>query len=587
MSAFSVSEPFPTFHDRDGQPLDAGYLYFGAAGLPALSNQIPVFVDALLTIPVAQPVRTTNGFPQYQGAACRLFVDADDFSVAVHQSDNTLVLSSLNATVRIPLAVTTGSLTSDQVTYVEGGIGSTTRILTSKLQESVSVFDFMTVAQIADVEAGTLLLDVTAPINAAIAASDEVYFPEGAYRVSNDGTPTSGAIQIPNGLAAKTLRGAGRGNAIVHNYGQGPCITSIGNLIFYNVSLHICDLTIQGTVGSGDGIFCDFTSQSMFERLEFYQCGVSGIKIQRGAHNVLTDIWSRANTYDGAFIGQEAYFTVITGGVFESNFRHGLNVDANGGIPPGDVTITGASFRTNTTHNVNVLDGASRVRLFGCSFTTAPIFATARHLSVDGGGSVARACLASGCTFLGQNNSNSVVGIFGNACEDLSVESSSIDCTGSDAYAFTASALRPRVLDSAIILGATVSASTSTVVRNIVSSPSPGTAFLVGTSAGSVKIQVPNNVPLVRFENQRVWGDSNNVYTLDSTPLNVTDGWVVGPGCKTFTVATLPAGAPVGTRVRCTNCFENAWGAILTIAGPWDRFLIWNGANWTIFGVGS
>lgn len=587
MSAFSVSEPFPTFHDRDGQPLDAGYLYFGTAGLPALSSPIPVYIDAALTIPAAQPVRTLNGFPVYAGAACRLYVNADDFSVAVHQSDNTLVFSALNATVRIPFSATTGTITSDRVTYLEGGVGSTTRVLTSKLQESVSVFDFMTSAQVADVRAGTLLIDVSAAINAAIAASDEVYFPEGAYRVSNDGTPTNGAIDIPNGAGSKTLRGAGRGNAIIHNYGLGPCITSIGNLLFNNVSLHVCDLTIQGTVGSGDGIFCDYTSQSMFERLELYQCQVSGIKIQRGSHNSFLDIWARASIFDGLFIGQETFFTSIVSSTFESNFRYGLNVDANGGIPPQDVTVTGTSLRSNAVHNANILDGASKVRFFGCSFFTTTADATVRHLSVDGGGAVSGACLASGCTFAGQNNSASVVGIYGNACEDLSIDGCSIDCTGSDAYAFTASALRPRVLDSAIILGTTISASTTTVVRNIVSSPSPGTSFLVGTSSSTVKIQVPNNVPLVRFNDQRVWGDTNNIYTLNSTPINVTDGWVVGPGCETFTVATLPAGAPVGTRVRCTNCFENAWGAILTIAGPWDRFLIWNGTNWTIFGVGS
>ena len=613
MSAFSVSEPFPIFHDRDGQPLDAGYLYFGTAGLPALSNQIPVFVDALLTIPVAQPVRTTNGFPQYQGAACRLFVNADDFSVAVHQSDNTLVLSSLNATVRIPLAVTTGSLTSDQVTYVEGGIGSTTRILTSKLQESVSVFDFMTVAQIADVKAGTLLLDVTAPINAAIAASDEVYFPEGAYRVSNDGTPTSGAIQIPNGLAAKTLRGAGRGNAIVHNYGQGPCITSIGNLIFYNVSLHICDLTIQGTVGSGDGIFCDFTSQSMFERLEFYQCGVSGIKIQRGAHNVLTDIWSRANTYDGAFIGQEAYFTVITGGVFELNFRHGLNVDANGGIPPGDVTITGASFRTNTTHNVNVLDGASRVRLFGCSFTTAPIFATARHLSVDGGGSVAQACLASGCTFLGQNNSNSVVGIFGNACDSLTLDACSIDCTGSDAYALTATALITRIVNCASIIGTKIDASSTTTqllpeggivaLRRSSTFVAP-TNFDFGAGPcvfdttllpNAFRFYALNAVaifPVMRFYDYRIWMNPLDGFMYKksvSDPAFPNDGTLVNAGIPlpSFARGAFPAGV-AGKIIRGTG-FNNAaaWdtGAAAMFAGATNYLFSWNAItlDWHVF----
>lgn len=586
MSAFSVSEPFPTFHDRDGQPLDAGYIYLGTAGLPALTNQIPVFVDAALTIPVTQPIRTMNGFPQYQGAACRLYVNADDFSIAVNQSDNTLVFSSLNATLRIPFAATTGTITSDRVTYLEGGVGATTRILTSKLQESVSVFDFMTLAQIADVRAGTLLVDVTAPINAAIAAAGEIFFPQGSYRVSNDGTPTSGAIDIPNGAGPKTLRGAGRGLAIIHNYGLGPCVTSIGNLLFNNISLRVCDLTIQGTVGSGDGIFCDFTSQSMFERIELYQCQVSGIKIQRGSHNSLSDIWAHANLFDGVFLGQETFFTTITGGTYEANFRHGLNVDANGGIPPQDVTATGTSFRNNQIHNVNILDGASKVRLFGCFFFTAPSATTARHLSVDGGGVISSACSATGCTFAGQNNASTVVGIFGNACEDLNIDGCSIDCTGSDAYALTATALRSRLLDNAVIFGATINASATTIVRNIVSAPSPATVFLVGTSANAVKIQAPNNTPLIRFNDQRVWGDANNVFTLNSTPLNVTDGWVVGPGVETYTFINLPLGAPVGTRVRCTNCFENAWGTFLTAAGPHDRFVIWNGVGWSIFGVG-
>ena len=365
MSAFSVSEPFPTFHDRDGQPLDAGFLYFGTAGLPAQSSPIPVYIDAALTIPAAQPVRTTNGFPVYAGAACRLYVDADDFSVAVHDSDNTLVFSSLNATVRLPLAATTGGLSSDRVEYTEGGIGSTVRQLTSKLQESVSVFDFMTPAEIADVQAGTLLIDVTSSIAAALAAADEIFFPEGAYYVTNDGTPTSGSIQVLNGTAGKTLYGAGRGNTVIRNFGAGPCITSVGNPIIANVSLCIRDMTIQGQLGTAQGIFTDYTSQSVFERLELFDCGSDGIKIQRGAHNTLSDVWSRSNTFDGVLIGQEAYFTTITGGTFEDNGRHGINVAADGGIFPSGVTVVGASCRSNVQHNVSVTDGASNVRLFG------------------------------------------------------------------------------------------------------------------------------------------------------------------------------------------------------------------------------
>ena len=613
MSAFSVSEPFPTFHDRDGQPLDAGFLYLGTAGLPALTNQIPVYVDAALTIPVAQPVRTLNGFPQYQGAACRLYVNADDFSVAVHQSDNTLVFSSLNATVRIPFSATTGTITSDRVTYLEGGVGSVVRVLTSKLQESVSVFDFMTAAQIADVKAGTLLIDVSAPINAAIAASDEVYFPEGAYRVSNDGTPTDGAIDIPNGAGSKTLRGAGRGNAIIHNYGLGPCVTSIGNLLFNNVSLHVCDLTIQGTVGSGDGIFCDYTSQSMFERLELYQCQISGIKIQRGSHNSLTDIWSRASIYDGVFIGQETFFTTITGGTFESNFRYGLNVDANGGIPPQDVTVTGTSLRSNAVHNVNVLDGASKVRFFGCSFFTTTIDATARHLSVDGGGAVSGDCSVYGCTFAGQNNSSSIVGIFGNACEDLSIDGCSIDCTGSGAYALTASAAGTRIVNCAKLFGAKIDASAGTT--QIL--PDGGFVFLDRSSAfigpttfdfgagyanfdttllpSAFRFYALNAVaifPVMRFDAFRVWMNPLDGYLYQkngSDPAFTNDGIIVNTGAPvpSYLRGAFPAGV-AGKIIRGTGFnAAAAWntGSAAMFAGATNYLFSWNTVttDWHVF----
>lgn len=60
------------------------------------------------------------------------------------------------------------------LTYAQGTVGA-------KLREFVSVFDFMTAAQIADVQAGSLTEDVRAPIAAAFAASKRVYFPSGTY----------------------------------------------------------------------------------------------------------------------------------------------------------------------------------------------------------------------------------------------------------------------------------------------------------------------------------------------------------------------------------------------------------------------
>jgi hypothetical protein len=615
MSAFSVSEPFPTFHDRDGQPLEAGFLYFGVAGLNAVSNPIPVYVDAALTIPAAQPVRTLNGFPQYAGAACRLYVNADDFSVVVNNADNTLVFSSLNATVRLPLAATTGTISADRVAYVEGGTSSTTRTLTSKLQESVSVFDFMTPAQIADVKAGTLLLDVTAPIAAAIAAADEIYFPEGAYYVSNDGTATSGAIQVLNGTAGKTLYGAGRGNTVIRNFGAGPCITSVGNPIFANVSVCIRDMTIQGQLGTTQGIFTDYTSQSVFERLELYQCGSDGIKIQRGAHNVLTDVWSRSNTFDGVLIGQEAYYTTISGGTFESNGRHGIHVSADGGTFPSGVTVVGASCRSNVQHNVSVYGGASNVRLFGCNLECNTAAATSRHVSIDGGAATSAACAVYGTSFAGQNNSASIVGVYGNACEDTIIDGCSIDCTGSDAYALTATAISTRFVNCAQIVGTKIDASNATTqllpdggvyALRRSSAYTGATAFDFANGYGRIDTTLLAdafrfyasplitvfpafaNTPIARFDGYRLWVNSQtgNLHVSSSEPTDSNNGLSVGPGVQSSTFASLPVAPPVGTMARCTNLsVAPAFGAVAAGGGPFSGFVIWNGVNWTVCGT--
>lgn len=585
MSAFSVSEPFPTFHDRSGQPLEAGYLYFGTAGLPALSSPIPVYVDAALTIPAAQPVRTLNGFPQYAGAACRLYVDADDFSIAVHDSDNTLVFSSLNATVRIPLASTTGSITSDRVSYSEGETGATTRTLTSKLQESVSVFDFMTAAQIADVQAGTLLLDVTAPIAAALAAADEIYFPAGTYYVTNDGTATQGAVQIFNVTTGKVLRGAGRGATILRNMGSGPCITSLGNAIFSNVSVVIQDMTIWGQVGTKHGIFCDYTSQSIFDRLDLFQCGADGIKIQRGAHNVISDTWARSNTAAGISISGDAFFTSVQSVTCEANFD-GLTIAiGTGTLSPRFTTIVGSAFRNSTGANANI--GASRdVRFFGCSFETSASYTTSRHVSIDGGGSLASGVVLDACSLYGVNAGSTTVGVYAAACENATLSTSVVDCNGATAFNVLASATATQFLDNCAIIGTRTNASTSTVVRETQATPSPAVNVYTGMTTLPIRLQSPNGVNLIRFGDQRVWGHSdNNVYTLNSTPATATSGYVVGPGVETLTYANLPISPPVGTRVWCTDTNVAGWGNIVIGGGgAIANHIVWNGLNWTVYG---
>lgn len=81
-------------------------------------------------------------------------------------------------TLRSDLASESGS---GLVGYQPAGTGAVATTMQSKQREKVSVFDFMTAAQIADVQAGTALLDVTAAFTAAQNAAKNVYAPPGTY----------------------------------------------------------------------------------------------------------------------------------------------------------------------------------------------------------------------------------------------------------------------------------------------------------------------------------------------------------------------------------------------------------------------
>jgi uncharacterized protein YjbI with pentapeptide repeats len=81
--------------------------------------------------------------------------------------------------------------TADAVAYVPSGFGAVARSVQHALRDRVCVFDFMTSAQVADVLAGTLSLDVSAAIQAAVQAVESdgiglarrLYFPGGRYRL--------------------------------------------------------------------------------------------------------------------------------------------------------------------------------------------------------------------------------------------------------------------------------------------------------------------------------------------------------------------------------------------------------------------
>jgi hypothetical protein len=67
----------------------------GTVNLNPQINQIAVYWDAALTIPAAQPIRTLNGYPVYQGTPARFYAGSD-YSIQVLDSKGSLVYTSLN-----------------------------------------------------------------------------------------------------------------------------------------------------------------------------------------------------------------------------------------------------------------------------------------------------------------------------------------------------------------------------------------------------------------------------------------------------------------------------------------------------------
>lgn len=127
MTLTQLVPPYPIFTDRDGSPLDAGYLYFGEPNLNPETNPIQVYYDPGLTQPLAQPLRTANGYVMRNGSPALIYADGQ-FSVTVRNKKNELVIYSpvgFGITPSVPFAAfenaardVSALLTGTQFTYL-------------------------------------------------------------------------------------------------------------------------------------------------------------------------------------------------------------------------------------------------------------------------------------------------------------------------------------------------------------------------------------------------------------------------------------------------------------------------------------
>lgn len=124
MSAIIIESPYPLFTDDDGVALEDGYIYVGTANLDPVANPVAVYFDSGLTIPAAQPIRTSGGYPVYSGSPARLFVNGD-YSIRVNDKTGALVFSASTSTGTTGTVVTTdGTQTLTNKTFVAPVLGT-------------------------------------------------------------------------------------------------------------------------------------------------------------------------------------------------------------------------------------------------------------------------------------------------------------------------------------------------------------------------------------------------------------------------------------------------------------------------------
>jgi len=117
MSVSVVEFPFDLYTDAAGKPLDAGFIYVGVANADPVVSPVAVFWDAALTIPAAQPLRTTGGYVSRNGAPANFFC-ASDYSIRVCDKTNTQIFYVAS---RVDVGVTDIILESGQSLIGEAG----------------------------------------------------------------------------------------------------------------------------------------------------------------------------------------------------------------------------------------------------------------------------------------------------------------------------------------------------------------------------------------------------------------------------------------------------------------------------------
>lgn len=295
---FATQSPFPQYFDIDGEPLDAGRLYFGVAGQNPETTPISVYWDAAGTQPAAQPIRTLNGYAVRNGTPAQIYAGSD-YSLSVRNKRGLLVVYAPSAlafsnvlSLSVDLASTTDAAKgpalvglNPTLAYPQGTIGN-------RLRERVSVTDYPWLAVPGEA-------DSTAKIQAAIdwafsVGGREVYVP-GFFNTSATILHKDNVTLVGPGSLSAGLICSNTGVAVITHTSQDT--TTAGARAGFSQSIFGLTLQHNGLAApfsnfpNAHGISVPFTSAANF------------ISVRGGRYDDVLIV----NACDGFHIGGELF----------------------------------------------------------------------------------------------------------------------------------------------------------------------------------------------------------------------------------------------------------------------------------------